>query len=237
MLGADDISTPVEAERKPARLGILISGRGSNCMAIAQAIHDGRLPNCEIAVVVCNIPGALVIEAARRLGLAVVTLEGRGREQRDHEEAISALLRKFRVDLVCMAGYRRVLSAGFVREWKGRILNIHPSLLPAFPGRDAVQQALDYGAQFTGCTVSFVEEQVDTGVIVLQQVVEIFDDDTESSLFARVLAAEHATYAEAIDRVLSGEFETHGRRYIERLIPQESTPEQPDFADQRGMTQ
>jgi phosphoribosylglycinamide formyltransferase-1 len=206
-----------EAAPKPARLGILISGRGSNCLAIAHAIHEGRLTGCEIGVVVSNIPGALGIEAARRLGIQVVTLEGRGREQRDHEEAVSALLRKFRVDLVCLAGYRRVLSASFLREWKGRVLNIHKSLLPAFPGRGASQQALDYGAQFTGCTVYFVDEQSDTGgVIILQCVVEIFDDDTEPTLFQRLLAAEHIAYAEAIQSVLSGEYLARGKRYVHR---------------------
>jgi phosphoribosylglycinamide formyltransferase 1 len=207
---------PDDDTPKLARLGILISGRGTNCLAIAHAIREGHLTGCEIAVVVCNVPGALGIDAARRLGLPVVTLEGRGREQRDHEEAISALLRKFRVDLVCMAGYRRVLSAGFVRQWKGRILNIHPSLLPAFPGREAVQQALDFGARFTGCTIFFVDEQVDGGVIVVQRVVEIDDFDTEHSLHERVLNAQHQSYPEAIQRVLSGEYEAHGRRYALR---------------------
>jgi len=211
----DEVETS-EPEPRLARLAILISGRGSNCMSIAQAIREGRLTGCEIAVVVCNIPGALGIETARSLGLSVVTLEGRGREQRDHEEAISALLRKFRVDLICMAGYRRVLSTGFVRQWKGRILNIHPSLLPAFPGRDAPQQALDYGARVTGCTVHFVDEHSDSGTIILQRVVEIYDEDEESSLFRRLLAAQHVAYSEGIQLVLSGEYEAQGRRYVHR---------------------
>ena len=228
MLTADETTATQEASPKLARLGILISGRGTNCQAIAHAIREGRLTGCEIAVVVCNIPGAPGIEAVRRLGIPVVTLEGRGREQRDHEEAISALLRKFRVDLVCMAGYRRVLSAWFVREWKGRILNIHPSLLPAFPGRDALQQALEYGSRYTGCTVSFVDEQVDGGVIVLQRIVEIYDDDTEASLFERELAEEHIAYSEAIQRVLSGDFEIRGRRYALRedaVLEEDSSPQ------------
>jgi len=233
VLTADETSTTQGTGQKLARLGILISGRGTNCQAIAHAIREGRLTGCEIAVVVCNVPGAPGIEAVRRFGLPVVTLEGRGREQRDHEEAISALLRKFRVDLVCMAGYRRVLSAGFVREWKGRILNIHPSLLPAFAGRDALQQALEYGARYTGCTISFVDEQVEGGVIVLQRVVEIYDDDTEASLFERELAEEHFAYSEAIQRVLSGDFEARGRRYVlredvlqeEDAGPDDSSPE------------
>jgi phosphoribosylglycinamide formyltransferase-1 len=213
---APDEAAPNEPEPRLARLAILISGRGSNCMSIAQAIREGCLTGCEIAVVICNIPGAPGIETARSLGLSVVTLEGRGREQRDHEEAISALLRKFRVDLICMAGYRRVLSTGFVRQWKGRILNIHPSLLPAFPGRDAAQQALDYGARVTGCTVHFIDEHSDSGTIILQRVVEIYDEDDESSLFRRLLAAQHVAYSEGIQLVLSGEYEVQGRRYVHR---------------------
>jgi len=224
-----DATPEPETTPKLARLGILISGRGSNCLAIANAVREGRLPGCEVGVIVSNVPGALGIEAARRLGLPVVTLEGRGREQRDHEEAISALLRKFRIDLVCMAGYRRVLSSGFVKEWKGKILTIQPSLLPAFPGRHAVSQALEFGAQITGCTVHFVDEQVDGGIIVLQRAVEVFDDDTEDSLLERVVAAEHIAYAEAIERVLSGEYEARGRRYVlKNMETGEAAAEEPE---------
>jgi phosphoribosylglycinamide formyltransferase-1 len=185
-------------------------------MAIARSIAEGRLPGCEIGVVVSNIPGAPGVETAKSLGIPVITLEGRGREQRDHEEAISALLRKFRIDLVCLAGYRRVLSAGFVRQWKGRILNVQSSLLPAFPGRGAVQQALDYGAQFTGCTVYFVDEQTDGGVIILQRVIDIQDNDTDQSLAAALLPEQHIAYTEAIRRVVSGDFEARGRRYVRK---------------------
>jgi phosphoribosylglycinamide formyltransferase-1 len=226
-----DENLETEDTRKPARIGILISGRGSNCLAIAQAIRDGRLTGCEIGVIISNVTGALGIESARRLGLPVVTLEGRGREQRDHEEAISALLRKFRIDLVCMAGYRRVLSAGFVKQWKGKVLSIQPSLLPSFPGRHAVSQALEFGAQITGCTVHFVEEQVETGVVILQRAVDIFDDDNEMSLLERVVAAEHIAYAEAIERVLSGEYEVRGRRYVPRSLEAEEPVERAEFAE------
>jgi len=212
---------------KPLRLGILISGRGSNCLAIARSITEGRLPGCEIGLVVSNIPGAPGIEAAKALGIPVVTLEGRGREQRDHEEAISALLRKFRIDLVCLAGYRRILSASFVLQWKGRILNLQASLLPAFPGRGAAQQALDYGAQITGCTVYFVDEQVDSGVIILQRVIPIHDDDTEHSLAAALLSEEHLAYTEAIRRVASSEYEVRARRYVPKDLPHPEPAWQP----------
>jgi len=230
-----------ETEEKPIRLGILISGRGSNCMAIARSIAQGQLPGCEIGVVVSNIPGAPGIESAKTLGIPVVTLEGRGREQRDHEEAITALLRKFRIDLVCLAGYRRVLSAGFIRQWKGCVLNLHASLLPAFPGREATQQALDYGAQFTGCTVYFVDEQVDTGVIILQRIVEVLDTDTESTLDQHLLPEQHLAYTEAIRRVISGEYEARGKRYVRCDLPQEEVnwtsnevPAEEDFDPSRG---
>lgn len=200
------------------RLAILISGRGSNCMAIIRAVRDGRLPNCEVAVVVSNIPGAPGIEAARALGVPVVVLEGRGREQRDHEDAILTLLRKFRIDLVCLAGYMRVLSAVFVREWAGKLVNIHPSLLPSFPGLHAQRKALDYGATVTGCTVHFVDESVDGGIIILQRVIEILPEDTEATLSTRLLDEEHVAYVEAIGRVLSGEYEGVGRRYLPRAV-------------------
>ncbi len=197
-------------------------------MAIARSIAEGRLPGCEIGVVVSNIPGAPGVEIAKSLGIPVITLEGRGREQRDHEEAISALLRKFRIDLVCLAGYRRVLSAGFVLQWKGRILNLQASLLPAFPGRGAAQQALDYGAQFTGCTVYFVDEQTDGGVIILQRVIDIQDNDTDQSLAAALLPEEHIAYTEAIRRVVSGDFEARGRRYVRKDLSQSEPAWEPD---------
>ena len=205
----------------PHRIGILLSGRGSNCVAIARAIDSGGLPGCEIAVVVSNVPGAPGIDIARSLGLPVVAIEGRGREQREHEHTIGALLRKFRVDLVCLADYRRVLSTGFIRDWTGCILDIHPSLLPAFPGRDAEAQALDHGAQIAGCTVQLVDDTIDGGVIVLQRAVAVRDNDDEASLTERILAQEQIAYPEAIRRVLSGKYEVRRRRYVLRDTPSE----------------
>ena len=234
-------ASETEEKPRPIRLGILISGRGSNCMAIAHAIAQGELTGCEIGVVVSNIPGALGIESARTLGIPVIMLEGRGHEQRDHEEAITALLHKFRIDLICLAGYRRVLSASFIRQWKGRALNLHASLLPAFPDHGATQQALDYGAQYTGCTVYFVDEQVDSGVIILQRIVEILDTDTASSLAHRLLPEQHLAYIEAIRRVISNDYEARGKRYVRRDLPQveqdwsaNELPDEEDFTPSRG---
>lgn len=185
-------------------------------MAIVRAVRDGRLQNCEIAVVVSNIPGAPGIEAARAFGVPAITIEGRGREQAEHETAINALLHKFRVDIICLAGYMRILSAAFVREWQGRMLNIHPSLLPNFPGLHAQRQALEYGAQYTGCTVHFVDESVDGGVIIHQRVCEIQPTDTADTLSDRLLLKEHQAYIEALAKVLSGEYEIKARRYLPR---------------------
>jgi phosphoribosylglycinamide formyltransferase-1 len=200
----------------PTRIAILISGRGSNCMAIVRAVRDGRLPNCEIAVVISNVVGAPGIEAARAFNIPVVTLEGRGRKQAEHEEAVGALLQKFRVDLICLAGYMRVLSAKFVREWAGKMLNIHPSLLPAFPGLHAQRQALDYGAQIAGCSVHFVDESVDGGILIVQRAIDVLPNDTEATLSDRLLVEEHLAYVEAIRRVIGGEYEISGRRYLPR---------------------
>jgi len=210
-------SAAEETAPKITRLGILISGRGSNCMAIVRAVAEGRLPGCEIGLVVSNIPGAPGIDAAKAFGIPVITLEGRGRDQRDHEEAVSALLRKFRIDLVCLAGYRRILSSWFIREWPHRIVNIHASLLPAFPARDPSAQALDFGAQVTGCTVYFVEE-AGFGPIVLQRAVPILDEDEERDLFLRLLPEQQSAYVDALRRILSGEYQILGKRYV-RIPP------------------
>jgi phosphoribosylglycinamide formyltransferase-1 len=204
------------SSQAPTRIAILISGRGSNCMAIIRAVRDGRLPNCEIAVVISNVVGAPGIEAARAFNVPVVTLEGRGRKQNEHEEAVNASLQKFRVDLICLAGYMRLLSSNFVREWAGKILNIHPSLLPAFPGLHAQRQALDYGAQIAGCSVHFVDESVDGGILIVQRAIEILPSDTEGTLSDRLLVEEHLAYVEGIRRVISGEYEVIGRRYLPR---------------------
>jgi len=196
------------------RLGILLSGRGSNFLAIADAIASGRLPDAEIAVVISNKADAPGLAAARERGLNSLAIEARGRKRAEHDAEIIACLQEYRVDLVCLAGYMRLLSAEFVAAFSQRILNIHPSLLPAFPGLDAQQQALEYGVKVTGCTVHFVDEQLDHGAIILQKVVPVLDGDNGDDLAARILEQEHIAYAEAIKRVLSGNYRIVGRRYL-----------------------
>jgi phosphoribosylglycinamide formyltransferase 1 len=196
------------------RLGILLSGRGSNFLAIADAIANGKLPDAEIAVVISNKADAPGLDAARTRGLNAVVIEARGRKRAEHDAEIIACLCEHDVDLVCLAGYMRLLSAEFVAAFPQRILNIHPSLLPAFPGLDAQQQAFEYGVKVVGCTVHFVDEQLDHGVIVLQKTVPVLDDDDAHALAARILELEHIAYAEAIARVLSGRYRIVGRRYL-----------------------
>ena len=198
------------------RIGILLSGRGSNFMAIAEAIREGRLPGAEIAVVLSNLPDAAGLEAARKLGLPAIAIPSAGRKRAEHDAEMIAALHNHRVDLVCLAGYMRIISPEFVRAFPNRILNIHPALLPAFPGLDAQAQALEYGAKVSGCTVHFVDEQMDHGAIILQRVVPVLDEDTAESISARILEQEHIAYPEAIARVLSGEYHLSGRRYIHR---------------------
>jgi phosphoribosylglycinamide formyltransferase-1 len=198
------------------RLGILLSGRGSNFLAIADGIAQGRLNQAEIAVVISNRSNAPGIAAARSAGFATQVIEAKGRRRVDHDAEIVATLQAHRVDLVCLAGYMRLLSAEFVRAFPQRILNIHPSLLPAFPGLEAQNQALAYGVNVSGCTVHFVDEELDHGVIVLQKSVPVLPEDDEPALAARILAQEHVAYTEAIGRVLSGRYRIAGRRYIPR---------------------
>jgi phosphoribosylglycinamide formyltransferase-1 len=196
------------------RLGILLSGRGSNFLAIADAITQGQIANAHIAVVISNRPEAPGIEAARSKGFAAEVIEAKGRRRAEHDEEIIATLQAHQVDLVCLAGYMRLLSAEFVRAFPQRILNIHPSLLPAFPGLDAQRQALEYGVEVSGCTVHFVDEELDHGVIVVQKTVPVLAQDDEHTLAARILAQEHVAYAEAINRVLSGKYRVAGRRFV-----------------------
>ena len=203
------------AETK-ARLGILLSGRGSNFLAIAENIAQGKLPGCEIAVVISNTADAPGLDIARTLGLKAIAIEARGRKRAEHDAEIIARLREHKVDLVCLAGYMRLLSPEFVQAFPNRILNIHPSLLPAFPGLDAQEQAFAYGVQIAGCTVHFVDEQLDHGVIVLQKAVAVLPGDDAHSLSARILEQEHIAYGEAIARVLSAEYHIVGRRYLRR---------------------
>ena len=195
-------------------LGILLSGRGSNFLAIADAIDAGKIPNAQIAVVISNIPDAPGLDAARVRGLNAIAIPANGRKRAEHDAEIIARLRDHAVDLVCLAGYMRLLSPGFIQAFPQRILNIHPSLLPAFPGLDAQTQAFDYGVQVAGCTVHFVDEQLDHGVIILQRSIPVLSTDDAHSLAERILEQEHLAYAEAIARVLSGRFEITGRRYF-----------------------
>ncbi len=194
------------------KLGVLLSGRGSNFLAIQRAIADGGLPGVEIAVVLSNRADAPGIAAARALGLATGVVEAKKMGERD--AALAAALREARVDLVCLAGYMRIISAAFVAAFPQRILNVHPSLLPAFAGLEAQAQALAAGVTVAGCTVHFVDEEVDHGVIVLQRAVAVLEDDTVETLSARVLVEEHLAYPEAIRRVMSGEYGVVGRRYV-----------------------
>jgi phosphoribosylglycinamide formyltransferase-1 len=196
------------------RLGILLSGRGSNFLAIADAITQGQIADARIAVVISNRLEAPGIEEARSRGFAAEVIEPKGRPRAEHDAEIVATLRAHQVDLVCLAGYMRLLSAEFVRAYPQRILNIHPSLLPAFPGLDAQRQALAYGVKVSGCTVHFVDEELDHGVIVVQKTVPVLARDDEHTLAARILAQEHVAYAEAINRVLSGKYRLAGRRFV-----------------------
>ena len=196
------------------RLGILLSGRGSNFLAIADAITQGQIADARIAVVISNRVDAPGIEAARSKGFAAEVIEPKGRPRAEHDAEIVATLKANQVDLVCLAGYMRLLSAEFVRAFPQRILNIHPSLLPAFPGLEAQRQALQYGVKVSGCTVHFVDEELDHGVIVVQKTVPVLARDDEHTLAARILAQEHVAYAEAINRVLSGKYRVAGRRFV-----------------------
>jgi len=194
-------------------LGILLSGRGSNFEAIADWVAAGRI-RANIAVVISNRPEAPGIESARRRGLDARVIPSKGKQREDHDREVVAALRDKNVDLVCLAGYMRLLSPWFVQQFPQRILNIHPSLLPAFPGLEAQKQALDYGSKVSGCTVHFVDEHLDHGAIILQKSVPVLDDDDEHTLAARILEEEHKAYAEAINIVLEGNYDIIGRRLI-----------------------
>lgn len=195
------------------RLGILISGRGSNFEAIADSIDAARL-DAEIAIVISNNPHAKGLRAAKRRGLKAVCIPSRAMEREAYDRLVIERLRKARVDLVCLAGFMRLLSAHFVDGYRQRILNIHPSLLPSFPGLEAQLQALEHGVKYTGCTVHFVDERLDAGPIILQAVVAVRDSDSEDALAARILKEEHRIYTKAIRLVLSGDFRIEGRRVV-----------------------
>lgn len=196
------------------RVAVLLSGRGSNFEALADSISAGRIPNAEIAVVISNREGAPGIDRARARGLATRVIPSKGLEREPYDRLVVAVLREANVELICLAGYMRLLSPFFVAAFPQRILNIHPSLLPSFPGLESQKQALDYGVKFAGCTVHFVDENLDAGPIVLQAVVPVEDSDTEDTLSARILKEEHRIYSEAVKIVLEGKFKIEGRRVI-----------------------
>jgi phosphoribosylglycinamide formyltransferase-1 len=204
------------AKDRPLRLGILLSGRGSNFLAIAESIRAGRLTGVEIAVVLSNVAEAPGLQAARELGLPTALLISKGRKRAEHDADVMVCLQAHEADLVCLAGYMRLLSPEFVAAFPNRILNIHPALLPAFPGLDVQQQALDYGVKVSGCTVHFVDDQTDHGPIILQRTAPVLDNDDAHVLAERILVEEHIAYTEAIARVASGEYEIRGRRFVKR---------------------
>jgi phosphoribosylglycinamide formyltransferase-1 len=198
------------------RIGILISGRGSNMVAILDALRDGHVLDAEIAVVVSDQPSAAGRLRARDRGIRTALVERKDRTREEHEREIIKVLRERGVELVCLAGYMRLLSERFIEEFRGRILNIHPSLLPAFPGLDAQRQAIEHGVRVSGCTVHFVDETLDGGPIVTQRVVPVLDSDTPDTLAARILVEEHKAYPEALALVCSGRYEIVGRRVVRR---------------------
>jgi phosphoribosylglycinamide formyltransferase-1 len=197
------------------KLGILISGRGSNFEAIARSVQAGKIP-AEIGVVISNKEETAGLAIARQMGLNAICIPSKGKEREAFERELVAALRQHEVDLVCLAGFMRVLTPYFIREFKGRILNIHPAILPSFPGVEAQKQALDYGTKFTGCTVHFVDEGVDTGPVVAQAVVPVLDDDTVETLSARILKEEHRIYTEAVCLVIEDKIRIEGRRVLLR---------------------
>ena len=193
-------------------LGILLSGRGSNFIAIADSIDSDRIPDARIAVVISNKADAAGIATARQRGLHALVIPSKGKAREDHDRELVAALQRHKVDLICLAGYMRLLSGWFVQQFPQRILNIHPSLLPAFPGLEAQKQAFAYGVKVSGCTVHLVDEELDHGAIIVQKTVAVLDSDDERTLAARILKQEHIAYAEAINIVLGGQFEIAGRR-------------------------
>ena len=198
-------------------LGILLSGRGSNFEAIAKNVAAGKIPNARIAVVISNKPDAGGLAVANRLGLETLVIPSKGKAREDHDREVVATLQQRKVDLVCLAGYMRLLSPWFVQQFPRRILNIHPSLLPSFPGLEAQEQAFAYGVKVTGCTVHFVDEELDHGAIIVQKTVQVLETDDEHTLAARILEQEHMAYSEAINIVLAGGYEIRGRRIVTKV--------------------
>lgn len=201
---------------KICRLGILISGRGSNMIALASAVEQGRITDAEIALVISDQARAEGLARAGERGLKTLVIERGDRTREEHEQKIVGAMSESQIDLVCLAGYMRLLSSFFIDVYRGRILNIHPSLLPAFPGLAAQRQALDHGAKWSGCTVHFVDEALDGGPIIAQRVVPVLEDDSEETLSARILEQEHLLYPESVATIVSGEYEVVGRRVNKR---------------------
>ena len=196
------------------KIGILISGRGSNMAAIAEAVQSGIVPDSEVAVVISDKADAPGLEKAKSRNIETLVIEKTGRKRAEHDAEIIGELQKRNVELVCLAGYMRLLSKDFVRTFPNKIINIHPSLLPSFKGLDAQKQAVDYGVKFSGCTVHFVDEDLDHGAIIAQKVVEVTDDDTPETLSARILEYEHALYIEAIKNIAEEKYQVSGRKII-----------------------
>jgi phosphoribosylglycinamide formyltransferase-1 len=195
-------------------LGILLSGRGSNFVAISDSIATSRIPDARIAVVISNRPEAAGLETARQRGINALAIPSKGKAREQHDREVVTALWENNVDLICLAGYMRLLSPWFVQQFPAKILNIHPSLLPAFPGLEAQEQAFAYGVKVTGCTVHFVDEELDHGAIIVQKTVAVLDSDDEHTLTERILEQEHIAYAEAIKMVLEEKFEISGRRLV-----------------------
>jgi len=196
------------------RIGVLLSGRGSNSEALAESVAAGRIPSAEIAIVISNREGAPGIDRAKAHCIATRVIPSKGLEREVYDRQVAAVLDEHKVDLICLAGYMRLLSPYFVAKFPNRILNIHPSLLPSFPGLESQRQALEYGVKFAGCTVHFVDENLDAGPIIVQAVVPVKDDDTEATLSERILKEEHRIYSEAVRIVLEGKYKIAGRRVL-----------------------
>ena len=196
------------------RIGVLLSGRGSNFEALAESVSAGRIPGAEIAIVISNQPDALGLKRAAARGITTRTIPSKGLQREAYDRQVVAVLREQKVDLVCLAGYMRLLSAYFVAAFPQKILNIHPSLLPSFPGLESQKQALEHGVKFAGCTVHFVDENLDAGPIILQAVVPVLDSDDEHTLSERILKEEHRIYSEAVNIVLEGRYRIEGRRVL-----------------------
>ncbi len=196
------------------RIGVLLSGRGSNFEALADSVSAGRIPNAEIAIVISNKPDALGMERARSRGINAQVIASKGLQREEYDRKVVGVLQEHKVDLICLAGYMRLLSPYFVAAFPQRIINIHPSLLPSFPGLESQKQALDYGVKIAGCTVHFVDENLDAGPIILQATVPVFDEDDEHTLSERILREEHRIYTEAVRIILGGKYKIIGRRIL-----------------------